>query len=466
MLSFLGGLGKLKGSEFLLDGYVTLHDPEDITVDSSNYSFQCFQGNHRDEYTLKKDHKVCLFQNGILKMYYEVDNEGCQIGEFTRFENGCVAFVQSFDDIWEKRNFVRIINHVRGERMEIYSYQSDHMIYHGEFNEKREREGWGIQYDEESGEMLLEGIWKENKLVEIIRKIEGSIMIEFKRNGDNTIASNRIPRYIGEFVYDEEKESFIRNGRGYWIDENTRIATRECEWKDGKEVSGRNLYDGWYTRSTKRPVDPLPIINPSSIFTSPITGTEVTNSTDLTNLSLQVTDLLIASDCCNDIGELDLSKFQNLRSIIIGSDSFCSVKTFRIDGLNRLKSLKIGKNSFTELQAANWDWKKAVNQSKSFHIVNCSELESIEIGEYSFSDFGGQFEVANLPSLLMITIGEYGKISLNFYSSSFVIRGIWKFLMMSVQICRISVPSLLVMGRFIIPFPQLSTVLDGRNGLT
>ena len=98
------------------------------------------------------------------------------------------------------------------------------------------------------GAMLLEGIWKGNKLVEIIRKIEESIMIEFKRNGDNTITSNRIPVFVGEFVYDEEKESFLRNGRGYWIDEETRIATREVEWKDGMEVSGRDLYDGWYTR--------------------------------------------------------------------------------------------------------------------------------------------------------------------------------------------------------------------------
>ena len=36
----------------------------------------------------------------------------------------------------------------------------------------------------------------------IIRKIEGTIMIEFKRNGDNTIASNRIPVFVGEFVYE------------------------------------------------------------------------------------------------------------------------------------------------------------------------------------------------------------------------------------------------------------------------
>ena len=161
-----------------------------MTIGGCNYILQCYQGDHADEYTLKKDNKVCLFKNDILKMIYEVGEEETPIGEFTRFENGCVAFVQSFDDIMDNRDFNRIVNHVRGERMEIYSHESDHLIYHGEFNEKREREGWGIEYDAETGAMLLEGIWKGNKLVEIIRKIEGSIMTEFKRNGDNTIASN------------------------------------------------------------------------------------------------------------------------------------------------------------------------------------------------------------------------------------------------------------------------------------
>ena len=71
-------------------------------------------------------------------MIYEVGEEETPIGEFTRFENGCVAFVQSFDDILDDRNSNRIINHVRGERLEIYSHESDHLIYHREFNEKRE----------------------------------------------------------------------------------------------------------------------------------------------------------------------------------------------------------------------------------------------------------------------------------------------------------------------------------------
>ena len=253
--------------------------------------------------------------------------------------------------------------------------------------------------------MLLEGIWKGNKLVEIIRKIEGNIMTEFKRNGNNTITSNRIPVYVGEFVYDEEKESLIRNGRGYWIDEETRIATREVEWKDGVEVSGRD------PQSTKQKPKPKPAPAPLRI--------NVTGSAKWSDVSLQVTDLTISSNCCNDLNTLDLNRFKWLQSIEIGDECFESVKTFGIEGLNRLKTIKIGKNSFTQKKnnAAN-------DSSKSFHILNCESLESIQIGQYSFSDYAGEFELKNLPQLQSIQIGTIGSYSSNFYGSSFVIRGI------------------------------------------
>ena len=95
------------------------------------------------------------------------------------------------------------------------------------------------------------------------------------------------------------------------------------------------------------------------------------------------------------------------------------MKTFKIDGLKRLKTIKIGINSFTQQKNSNGN-----DQSKSFHILNCESLESIEIGEYSFSDFGGEFELKNLPQLQSIQIGTVGSKSYNFYRSSFMIRGI------------------------------------------
>ena len=95
------------------------------------------------------------------------------------------------------------------------------------------------------------------------------------------------------------------------------------------------------------------------------------------------------------------------------------MKTFQIDGLNRLKTIKIGSNSFTQKKNDDGD-----DESKSFHILNCESLESIQIGEFSFSDFAGDFELKNLPQLQSIQIGTIGSDSYNFYYSSFVIRGI------------------------------------------
>lgn len=221
---FVGILGTLSGSEYLLDDYYTYGDPIDVSHGNTKYCMQYYQGKYENDYTLRKDNKVCLFHNGVVKMAFQVDEKGGQVGDFTQFENGRVQFVQSFDDIMDRRNFNRIVNHIKGERMEIYTYDNEKMIYRGEFNSQRQREGWGIQYDDKTGDMLLEGIWKGNKLVEILRMIEGNIMTEFKRNGDNMTASHLIPVYVGEFVYDELNESFIRNGRGYLIDEETRIA--------------------------------------------------------------------------------------------------------------------------------------------------------------------------------------------------------------------------------------------------
>ena len=102
-----------------------------------------------------------------------------------------------------------------------------------------------------------------------------------------------------------------------------------------------------------------------------------------------------------------------------------NVNEFVIDGLKSLRSLKIGSNSFTHLTSDDeWDRDKANDSSRSFSILNCVELESIEIGVYSFSDYGGGFELKNLPKLSTIKIGEIGSTSLNFYYSSFVIEGI------------------------------------------
>ena len=97
--------------------------------------------------------------------------------------------------------------------------KTGHLIYHGETNENRQKEGWGIEYDEESGRVVIEGIWNKGTLIEVIRLFDGDIMTELKRNGKDSLNPlKRIPIYVGGFRYDEDTETFAREGKGCLID--------------------------------------------------------------------------------------------------------------------------------------------------------------------------------------------------------------------------------------------------------
>ena len=145
-----------------------------------------------------------------------------------------------------------------------------------------------------------------------------------------------------------------------------------------------------------------------------------------------IISLILPNWSCNDVNYtiFDISRFTLLESLEIGNDSFGSVESFLINDLSKLRSLKIGSNSFSKVKLMDWNnddinipLMEALNESKSFHILNCESLESIEIGECSFSDFGGEFELSNLKSLKSIKIGSIENESYNYLWSSFIIRG-------------------------------------------
>ena len=142
---------------------------------------------------------------------------------------------------------------------------------------------------------------------------------------------------------------------------------------------------------------------------------------EIQSIDLNIKSISISNGNCNNSNYtiFNFSRFNSLEELIIGNDCFCSVNLFKIDGLNELKSIKIGMNSFTKKKNSNGD-----DTSRSFHILNCAELKSIEIGLFSFSDYSGGFELINLPKLESIKIGEIGSNSYNFYYSSFEIKGI------------------------------------------
>ena len=132
-----------------------------------------------------------------------------------------------------------------------------------------------------------------------------------------------------------------------------------------------------------------------------------------------LTTLSIGNGSFGNSTSFHLSNLDLLQSLNIENGMYNEVSSFKIDGLKSLKSLIIGSNSFTGTKNGFGN-----DIDKSFHILNCESLESIQIGEYSFSDFGGEFELNNLPQLQSIQIGNLNSNSYNFYSSSLIIQSI------------------------------------------
>ena len=73
--------------------------------------------------------------------------------------------------------------------------------------------------------------------------------------------------------------------------------------------------------------------------------------------------------------------------------------------------MQIGKNRFTSIPNGN-----GFDELRSFQITNCEELESITIGDYSFSDYN-EFVLRNLSRLSIIKIGNSGYDCIDFYWS-------------------------------------------------
>ena len=206
----------MKGAEYLLDGYATRGEPKTVMKDGVQYAVQYYQGEHKNEFTLRSPlGNVFLYENNVLKQQWKENENDKKVGEFIRYKNGRVDFFQRFQDILDQTNWNRISNHKKGLRMEIWSVKTGHLLYHGEFNNKRQKEGWGIEYDEESGNVVVEGMWRKGALKEVIRCFNGDVMTELKRNGSDSLDPvKRIPMYVGGFRYDEENETFVREGKG------------------------------------------------------------------------------------------------------------------------------------------------------------------------------------------------------------------------------------------------------------
>ena len=99
------------------------------------------------------------------------------------------------------------------------------------------------------------------------------------------------------------------------------------------------------------------------------------------------------------------SFIHSLKRLVIGDECFGSVRLFELDGLSELESIGIGEVSFTIAK----DWRDVVSNTKEAdgfcRIRNCPKLKSIQFRYQAFCDYHS-FELTNLPSLQSIVSGE------------------------------------------------------------
>ena len=128
---------------------------------------------------------------------------------------------------------------------------------------------------------------------------------------------------------------------------------------------------------------------------------------------------MIGDGSFNSITGFSISSLPSLETLEFGNDCFNALSSqVTFNDFPELLSLKIGNNSFY-----NEDSNKLIN--RAFYINNNSKLLSIEIGEYSFGNYNGDFKVMSNPKLQSLTIGSIENESNNFmYVRNIFIEGI------------------------------------------
>ena len=263
----------------------------------------------------------------------------------------------------------------------------------------------GFCYSYEDGKISRVSVWKEGKEATLLKQFRDDIMIEYK-NGKKVYEGGFVDSVELGYPRKDKSEEFGKDGKT--IERKGRFKSVISNLKTAR-LCRKLLENGYVTV----------IVAVIFVILFYYYFINYYLNKGIHGIGSKQESYIVESGYGKYVTIFELSNYPNLKRIEIGDNCFVNVKTVRINRLNQLVSLKIGKNSFTQRKN---DYGN--DESKSFHILNCESLESIQIGEFSFSDFGGDFELKNLPQLRSIQIGTIGSDSYNFYYSSFVRQGI------------------------------------------
>ena len=401
----------------LVEGYET-ERKEQRTVNGNAFEIITYKGDHRDEYLVRevKSGRCSLFYKGILKRSWKETNDG-QSGGWT---------------VYEKERAVNIDNRLEWDEMKEITYQFYCESMKNDMNHtyvelcKSDGLRWihegiveksssvlihlslnlVVEVNTESHELLsvngedMSGIehnavldlsddgerWEGDVLDDepygwgVLYDKEGEMAYEGFRIGNvNICYGTQYYADIGVIEYEGEICEGKRWGRGIQYDRNG-VVVYDGEWMNDGQLVKRIVM----TRGTQF-------------------------------LHNHIEELIVSDKSCNgrEWSVLDVSCMSHLRLLEVGDECFGNVNEMKLIGLHALERVVIGKQCFRKSDGK--------DPNRHFYLKDCERVKELKVGCWSFSDFA-VCEIANVPSLEVIEMGELNEWSNNFCYASLELK--------------------------------------------
>lgn len=377
----------------------------------------------------KKGYWKEVDQNNKLTRVFQKDEDGDYTGINYLYNEGEIKRISQ----WKNGKETFLLKQFNGNKMS--EYKNGQKQYYGGFLNSLEddypRHGEGEEYDKNGKTVLFKGNYRKGN-----------------RHGLGVVYSNNAVKYKRKYIAGYPKSLlvtlllliFLVIFCTYILDMYWGLAITAIVWlfliirwkfpkllgkkiskKTDIEVMAEYVGDKIHICSCLSKYIYIILI---SVFTLFLVSIGILFTIYVTNgniyLSMFQSSYTVKSNSKNKVSAFRLSSKPFLKEIRIGDECFAQAAVFQIDELMSLKSLTIGSNSFTMKKNSHGN-----DESAIFSIHNCNALESVAIGEYSFSDFGGTFELVSLPALRSLKIGTMNSSSYNFYEvKTLIINGI------------------------------------------
>ena len=135
-----------------------------------------------------------------------------------------------------------------------------------------------------------------------------------------------------------------------------------------------------------------------------------------------IEELFVSDGSCNgeEMWLLDLSLMSSLKTLRVKDECFSYVEEVKLIGLSELESVEIGEKSFTKYKDT---YHTTADPNRHFCLKNCPKLKSLKMGHHSFMDYT-VIEIENVDALEVIEMGDLDEASCNFPYASLELKSI------------------------------------------